>query len=131
LIEKAGKLLRHAKGSPRWAAVFEDSTGGLHGGVSVAVKDLPAASLCAEPIALASLRLSGRGRLTRVLIVARTAAGSGPPCGRCLQLLREFGPKAEVRWGTTEHEEGKSSIDRLLPRAFGDYRSALKENRLH
>jgi cytidine deaminase len=124
LVAAAAKSLRHAQGRPRWAAAAQDEKGELHAGVSIAIPDLPAASLCAEQIAVARSRLAGARKIRRIVVIGAGAEGAPPPCGRCLQILREFGAQIEVRWGTAREERGRGRLGGLLPRAFVDYRSS-------
>jgi cytidine deaminase len=124
LVAAAAEALRHAKGRPRWAATVEDKAGGRYAGASISIRDVPAASLCAEQIAVAQSRLSGDHSIRRVVVIAPGPQGASPPCGRCLQVLREFGPDIEVRWGTVREERGRGRLSRLLPRAFVDYRTS-------
>ena len=124
LVEAAGTALRHARGRIGWAAAVEDDAGQVNVGISVSIPDLPAASLCAEQIAVARSRLSGGRAVRRIVVVTVDANQAGPPCGRCLQILREFGADLEVRWGTVDEQRGGERIGRLLPRAFLDYRTS-------
>lgn len=71
-------------------------------------------SLCAECGLVSALLLSGGGRLTHFTCVD----GAGDvlvPCGRCRQLLYEFGGPALV----LETPEGLRTLDQMLPQAFG------------
>jgi len=124
LVAAAGKTLHHAYGRPRWAAAVEDEKGGLHTGASLSISDLPAASLCAEQIAVARSRLAGGQTIERVVVIGAGPDGARPPCGRCLQILREFGADVEIRWGSLREERGRGRLSRLLPRAFVDYRTS-------
>ena len=55
MAEAARAALANAKGRPRRGAVVQDDSGRLHGGSSINLPDLPAASLCAEQSAIAAL----------------------------------------------------------------------------
>lgn len=70
--------------------------------------------LCAETTLAGQLRLTGGGRL--VAVACRSGAGELlMPCGRCRQVLYEFGgPDALV---DTPH--GGVALGDLLPDAFG------------
>ncbi|WP_328583309.1 cytidine deaminase [Streptomyces sp. NBC_00370] len=71
-------------------------------------------SLCAECGLVSALLLSGGGRLTHFTCVD----GAGDvlvPCGRCRQLLYEFGGPALV----LETPAGLRTLDQMLPQAFG------------
>lgn len=70
--------------------------------------------LCAECGLVSSLRSSGGGRLVALACVG--AAGEALlPCGRCRQLLFEFGGTALL----VDTPEGPWSLGALLPKAFG------------
>ncbi|WP_024877907.1 cytidine deaminase [Saccharomonospora piscinae] len=70
--------------------------------------------LCAEVTMTGQLRLSGGGRF--VAVACRSGAGALlMPCGRCRQLLSEFG-------GTTclvDTPRGVLPMSDVLPQAFG------------
>jgi cytidine deaminase len=124
LADAACRSLRHARGRPRWAVAVEDARGMIHVGISLSFSDLPAASLCAEQVALAGLRLHGYGEARRVVRIAGGAAAATPPCGRCLQLLIELGPLAVIAWGSVDGMLGSATVRQLLPNAFMDYRDS-------
>lgn len=70
--------------------------------------------LCAECGLVSALQLSGGGRLTHFTCVD----GAGQvlvPCGRCRQLLYEFGGPALV----LETPDGLRTLAEMLPQAFG------------
>lgn len=71
-------------------------------------------TLCAECGLVSALALGGGGRLVRFTCVD----GRGDvlmPCGRCRQLLYEFGGPELVM----ETPEGIRTLDDVLPQAFG------------
>ncbi|MFJ5221573.1 cytidine deaminase [Streptomyces sp. NPDC088400] len=71
-------------------------------------------SLCAECGLVSALRQSGGGRLTHFTCVD----GAGEvlvPCGRCRQLLYEFGGPDLI----LETPEGFRTLDEMLPQPFG------------
>ncbi|MFI2778326.1 cytidine deaminase [Streptomyces sp. ALB3] len=71
-------------------------------------------SLCAECGLVSQLAATGGGRLTHFTCVD----GAGAvlvPCGRCRQLLYEFGGPELVM----ETPEGLRTLDEMLPQAFG------------
>ena len=70
--------------------------------------------LCAECTLVGQLRLTGGGRL--VAVACRSGAGELlMPCGRCRQVLYEFGgPELLV-----ETPSGPSPMSAVLPDAFG------------
>ncbi|WP_405985020.1 cytidine deaminase [Streptomyces sp. NBC_00872] len=70
--------------------------------------------LCAECGLVSALQLGGGGRLTHFTCVD----GKGEvlvPCGRCRQLLYEFGGPELV----LETPDGIRTLDEMLPQAFG------------
>ncbi|MFF9685072.1 cytidine deaminase [Streptomyces sp. NPDC014623] len=71
-------------------------------------------SLCAECGLVSQLAATGGGRLTHFTCVDGTGAVL-VPCGRCRQLLYEFGGPALV----LETPEGLRTLDEMLPQAFG------------
>ncbi|MEW2549487.1 cytidine deaminase [Streptomyces sp. NPDC047002] len=70
--------------------------------------------LCAECGLVSALQLSGGGRLTHFTCVDGTG-GVLVPCGRCRQLLYEFGGPALV----LDTPDGLRTLDAMLPQAFG------------
>ncbi|RPK76052.1 cytidine deaminase [Streptomyces sp. ADI95-17] len=70
--------------------------------------------LCAECGLVSQLHATGGGRLTHFTCVD----GAGEilvPCGRCRQLLYEFGGPELV----LEAPDGLRTLDEMLPQAFG------------
>ncbi|MFJ8788110.1 cytidine deaminase [Streptomyces sp. NPDC102462] len=70
--------------------------------------------LCAECGLVSALRRTGGGRLTHFTCVDRTGALL-VPCGRCRQLLYEFGGSDLL----LDTPEGVLPLSRMLPQAFG------------
>ncbi|MCU1372432.1 MAG: cytidine deaminase [Ilumatobacteraceae bacterium] len=71
-------------------------------------------SLCAECGVAQALAASGGGRLVALAVVG-TDGTYLAPCGRCRQILFEFGgPELQV-----ETADGVVTLDDLLPGAFG------------
>lgn len=71
-------------------------------------------TLCAECTLVGALRMTGGGRL----IAFSCVDGAGNllmPCGRCRQLLYEFGGPGLLM----DHPDGIKTLDELLPSAFG------------
>jgi cytidine deaminase len=120
LVSEAAAALSHARGRNRRAAALVAAGGGVHSGVSITVSDPAAASMCAEQTAVAAMCVAGGRDPSRIVVIS--AADPVPPCGRCLQVLMEFGDAIEVGWGTPDQLFGRSTIARLLPMAFRDYR---------
>lgn len=70
--------------------------------------------LCAECGLVSALQASGGGRLVAFACVGATGPGL-MPCGRCRQLLWEFGGAALL----VDTIDGPVAMTQLLPRAFG------------
>jgi cytidine deaminase len=88
-------------------------------------------AMCAERAALYRAVLAGE-RHPRVLLIRGGGAGTGnggPPCGACLQVLREFAPDLRIWWGTRARPSGGLTVRELLPGAFGRDHLALREPR--
>ena len=120
LVTAAAQALPRARGRPARAAAFQDVDGAAHCGVSIQIPALPAASLCAEQVAVTAMCAAGARAAIRIVAISRN--NPGPPCGRCLQLLLEFGDEVEIRWGSPQQEWGRSTLEHLLPMAFRDFR---------
>lgn len=73
---------------------------------------------CAERTALFTAVAAGERKLVAVAVYTPTTQAT-PPCGACRQVLNEFGPDALVISGGDGGVRLESSIDRLLPAAFG------------
>jgi cytidine deaminase len=70
--------------------------------------------LCAECGLVSSLQASGGGRLVAFACVGKTGHGL-MPCGRCRQLLWEFGGAALL----VDTIDGPAPMSDILPMAFG------------
>lgn len=74
---------------------------------------------CAERTAIFSARAQGRmEEIVAVCIYTPTAIPT-PPCGSCRQVLNEFGPTMQVRMICDGAEVITTTLDQLLPGAFG------------
>ncbi|MET8882330.1 cytidine deaminase [Streptomyces rubiginosohelvolus] len=71
-------------------------------------------SLCAECGLVSTLHATGGGRLTHFICVDGTGAIL-VPCGRCRQLLYEFGGPELL----LETPDGIRTLDAMLPQSFG------------
>ena len=70
-------------------------------------------SLCAECAVISDLTRTGGGRLRRLVAVGADGLPLAP-CGRCRQLIAEFGDRLEVLLA-----DGPHPIEDLLPHGFG------------
>jgi cytidine deaminase len=98
------------------AVLNEDGT--IRPGVNIENASYPM-SVCAERNAVASMVISGHGRVLAVA-VATDAPTPTPPCGGCRQVLWEFGDAdtpvvAEGAGGV----RARWRLGELLPEAFG------------
>ncbi|WP_165245089.1 cytidine deaminase [Paludisphaera soli] len=77
-------------------------------------------TICAERNAVFGLVASGEAPPTvlAVLIYTPTPTPTAP-CGACRQVLNEFGPGCEVVSACDGPERLRTTLDRLLPDAFG------------
>lgn len=96
--------------------------GGIHFGCNVESAAFPLGG-CAERHAIAAAVLAEGPdmRVVAVAIAARDANGrvmAVPPCGGCRQMIREFGPQAEVGWRTGDRTAAWHAIGHLLPEPF-------------
>ncbi|MFC9034804.1 cytidine deaminase [Streptomyces arboris] len=71
-------------------------------------------SLCAECGLVSTLQATGGGRLTHFTCVDGTGSVL-VPCGRCRQLLYEFGGPELL----LETPDGRRTLDEMLPQSFG------------
>jgi len=77
-------------------------------------------TLCAERNAVAALIASGTGPPAIVAAFVYTPTPTPTaPCGACRQVLHEFGPGCEVVAACDGPETLRTTLDRLLPDAFG------------
>lgn len=75
-------------------------------------------TICAERNAVFQAVAAGHRSIRAVVVVSRADVPS-LPCGACRQVLNEFGPKAQVRSATSKNAKIDTTLDLLLPSAFG------------
>ena len=73
---------------------------------------------CAERSAIFSAVSAGESRIECVVVYTPTETAT-PPCGACRQVINEFGPHAIVISLCDSEEQIETSLDALLPAAFG------------
>lgn len=73
---------------------------------------------CAERTAILAAVAAGERELRCIVIHTPTSRATSP-CGACRQVIREFGPKARVLSVCDTAHRLDSTIEALLPRAFG------------
>jgi cytidine deaminase len=75
-------------------------------------------TLCAERVAVAKAVSEGARRFTAIAI-ASNAARALMPCGACRQTLLEFAPRLRVLVVGPRGATSETTLDALLPDAFG------------
>ncbi len=75
-------------------------------------------TLCAERAAVANAVAAGDRWIVAVAVYTPTRHPT-PPCGACRQVIGEFGPRATVVCACASRERLETTLDALLPGAFG------------
>ena len=75
-------------------------------------------TMCAERNAIFHAVSEGHRRIRLVVVVTPTDKPT-PPCGACRQVINELGPDAGVLSFDKSGNVVRSTIDELLPGAFG------------
>lgn len=75
-------------------------------------------TICAERNAIFQAIAKGHRNLRAVVVVTPTAPPT-PPCGACRQVIREFGPDADVFCFGQDKTAKHFKMAELLPAAFG------------
>lgn len=83
---------------------------------------------CAERTAIFSAVAAGQQEITAVAIYTPTLAATSP-CGACRQVINEFGPHALVISVCDSEERIDTTVDALLPAAFGPAQLAASPTR--
>lgn len=73
---------------------------------------------CAERTAIFSAVAAGERKITCIVVYTPTARATSP-CGACRQVINEFGPTARVISICDSDDRIDTTLDALLPRAFG------------
>ncbi len=73
---------------------------------------------CAERSAVFTAASAGERKITCVVVYTPTQAVT-PPCGACRQVINEFGPHARVISICDSKDRIETTLDALLPGAFG------------
>jgi cytidine deaminase len=101
-------------------AALMDERGRIYAGANVENAAYPL-GLCAERAAVAAAIADGARRFVGLLLVT-DAAEVATPCGGCRQVLREFPPSFPARCITLGGDSLDTTVDALLPHAFGPER---------
>ena len=99
-------------------AVLEDADGRAVAGANVEHVADWTRGLCAERVALVAARAAGLGAIRRVFVACAPAPG-GTPCGGCRQVLAELAPGADVVLWAGDAPPERTTVEALLPGAFG------------
>jgi cytidine deaminase len=73
---------------------------------------------CAERTAIFSAVAAGETQIRCVVVFTPTKHAT-PPCGACRQVINEFGPQARVLSICDSEDQIDTSLESLLPAAFG------------
>jgi cytidine deaminase len=73
---------------------------------------------CAERTAIFTAAASGERKIKCIVVYTPTASVT-PPCGACRQVINEFGPHARVLSICDSEDRIDTTLDALLPGAFG------------
>lgn len=73
---------------------------------------------CAERTAIFTAAAQGERRVRAVAVYTPTKTAT-MPCGACRQVINEFGPDALIISTCDGKERVETTLDQLLPRAFG------------
>jgi cytidine deaminase len=101
---------------PVGAAVLGDS-GKIYAGCNVENASYGLAN-CAERTAIFSAIAAGE-RALRCVVVYTPTESATLPCGACRQVMNEFGPAAQIVSVCQGSERIDTTLDALLPAAFG------------
>ena len=120
LVELAIQAREHAYAPYsqfRVGAALRAASGRVYVGVNVENAAYPA-GICAERTALVTAVAAGERQFEAIAIVTDTPEPSSP-CGVCRQMLAEFGVGLKVTLATVHGAAIETTLDALLPRAFG------------
>ncbi len=119
LVEAAREARRHSY-SPytkyRVGAALLDQRGRVFAGANVESASAPA-GVCAEQSALGAAVSAGARKILALVVLGGTD-GPIPPCGRCRQLLVEFGNDIPVIMVSPRGVERETTLGALLPLPF-------------
>lgn len=73
---------------------------------------------CAERTAIFTAVAAGERKIACVVVYTPTRSVT-PPCGACRQVINEFGPQARVISVCDSEDRIDTTLDALLPGAFG------------
>ena len=76
-------------------------------------------TICAERNAVFQMVASSKPPIVRAVLIYTPTTAPTAPCGACRQVLNEFGPTCEVILVCDGPDAIRTTLDRLLPSAFG------------
>ncbi len=120
-LEKAARAAAKSSYSPyskfRVGAAVLCGSGKIYTGANVENASYGLAN-CAERTAIFQAAASGERSIRCVVIFTPTTAPT-MPCGACRQVINEFGPQAAIVSVCDSAERIETTLDQLLPAAFG------------
>jgi cytidine deaminase len=120
-LEKVARVAAKASYSPystfRVGAAVLAGSGKIYSGTNVENASYGLCN-CAERTAIFSAVAAGE-RSVRAIAVYTPTPTATAPCGACRQVINEFGPDALVISVCDSAERTATTLDRLLPAAFG------------
>ena len=100
-----------------WGAAVLTAAGRIFPGCNVENASYGLAC-CAERTAVFKAVAGGARKIVAVAVYTPTPKPT-LPCGACRQVIHEFGPKAVILCACRSRERLETTLDRLLPGAFG------------
>jgi len=92
LLERAFQLAKKSRSSKTAvASVLKATDGRVFQGVNIEVKGSAPCSMCAEYAAIGAMVTEGATRIATIVAVSGKKRVILPPCGKCRQLISEFG----------------------------------------
>jgi cytidine deaminase len=120
-LEKAARTAAKASYSPyskfRVGAAVLAGSGKIYSGTNVENASYGLCN-CAERTAIFTAVAAGE-RVVKAVAVYTPTSTTTAPCGACRQVINEFGPDALVISVCDSEERTETTLDRLLPAAFG------------
>lgn len=120
-LEKAARTAAKSSYSPyskfRVGAAILAGSGKIYTGTNVENASYGLCN-CAERTAIFTAVAAGE-RTVQAVAVYTPTPGATSPCGACRQVINEFGPTALIISVCDSAERSETTLDQLLPGAFG------------
>lgn len=120
-LEKAARKAAQASYSPysefRVGAAILSGSGKVYTGTNVENASYGLCN-CAERTAIFTAAAAGERQVRAVAVYTPTKTAT-TPCGACRQVINEFGPEALVISVCDSADRIETTLDQLLPAAFG------------